>query len=63
MTNIARMSTEALTQESTQWEDGDTENYTQKDMARWSAVEQELEAREMWHHEDARVRESVGNYS
>lgn len=62
LTAPSRMTTEALEAEAERWSDGETYTYADEQLARWSAVEREIEAREDWDHEDARVRESVGNY-
>lgn len=59
----SKMTTAELEAEAERWSEGDTHEYTDAQQDRWSAVEREIEAREDWNHEDARVRESVGNYS
>lgn len=59
----SKMSDAELEAEADRWSEGDTAEYAEAQQNRWSAVEREIEAREDWNHEDARVRESVGNYS
>lgn len=43
-------------------EDTDYDDLTPEETAEAAAVEDEIEARDLWNHDDARVRESVGNY-
>lgn len=63
MTAPARMSTPDLEAEADRL-DGHDCTYENDCAAcvRALAVERELDARELWDHDDARVRESVGNY-
>jgi hypothetical protein len=62
-TNIHGMTTEALEAEYERYENHSC-SYEDScvECRHISKVEKELEARELWESDDARVRESVGNY-
>ena len=60
---IANMSTEELELWSANMEDHDcTYENDCTGCKLWGKIERELDARELWDADDARVRESVGNY-
>lgn len=63
MRGIYKMSTAELEALTERYSEADDEDLTDDDRERWHRAEQELDARELWDHEDERVRESVGNYS
>lgn len=61
MAAIERMTTAQLDLEASWWSE-QTRELTERELDRWEAVDDELNARGFWDHDDERIRESVGSY-
>ncbi len=59
---VHRMTDEELELEADMWDEA-THDMSDAEESRAGRVRQEIEARELWNHDDAHVRESIGNYS